>query len=180
MHVILSPSRARRVVVTVLAAVLIVAGGCALIGTLTKQHVITVSRTTTASVDALWALWANPANAVRWDEALDSSTHDGSFATGQTGTVTLKGQPARRFEVVDCQPKSTYTDRFFLPAGGKMDWRHTITDSSAHRTVTFEVHVSGPTALVLRPILASFLEAELPATVDTFVRVAESDTRAAR
>jgi hypothetical protein len=100
--------------------------------------------------------------------------------TGQTGTVTLKGQPTRRFEVIDCQPQTTYTDRFFLPAAGKMDWRHTIADSGAHRTVTFEVHVSGPTALVLRPIMASILEAELPPTVDTFVRVAEADTRAAR
>jgi hypothetical protein len=172
--------QAYRTVVTVLAAVLVVAGGCALIGATSKQHVVTVSRPTTATVDPLWALWADPANSPRWDRAVQSSTHDGPFATGQTGTVTLKDQPSRRFEIIDCQPKTTYTDRFFLPAGGKMDWRHTITDSGSERTVTFEIHVSGPTALVLRPILASVLEAELPATVDTFVRVAEADTNAAR
>jgi hypothetical protein len=173
-------SRVHRTVVAVLAAVLVVAGGCVLVGTITKLHVVTVSRSTTASVDALWALWADPANTARWDRAHDASTHDGPFGTGQTGTVTVKDQPTRRFEIIDCQPKTTYTDRFFRPAGGKMDWRHTITDTGAQRTVTFEVHVSGPTALVLRPILASILEGELPATVDTFVRVAEADTSAAR
>jgi hypothetical protein len=65
MHALPSSQRARRIVVTVVAATLAVVGGCALIGTISQQHVVSVSRSTTASVDALWALWANPANAAR-------------------------------------------------------------------------------------------------------------------
>ena len=171
--------RARRVALGVAAGALALTGTAAVAGAAGDYEVIAVSRSTTASVDALWQLWADPANSPRWDRAVESSTHDGPFATGQTGTVTVAGQPTRRFVVLDCRPKTAYTDRFFLPAGGRMDWHHTIDDQGAQRTVTFRVTVTGPSSLVLRPILASVLQAELPATVDTFVRVAEADTLSA-
>lgn len=145
-------------------------------GVASRHEVVSVTRTTSASVDALWALWADPDNPPRWDLAHEAATHDGPFGLGQTGTVTVQGQPATRFEIIEHRPKTAYTDRFFLPAGGTMDWQHSIDDRGTDRVVTFRVTVGGPTALVLRPILRGVLQAELPATVDNFVRVAEGDT----
>jgi uncharacterized protein YndB with AHSA1/START domain len=152
----------------------------AVVGQSRSHHVITVTRTTVATPEYLWALWSDPANPPRWDPAQEYSRVDGPFGVGQTGVVKVTGQPERAFTVVECTPLRSYTDRFHLPAGAAMDWRHTIVDLGPTRAVTFEVTITGPTALILKPILTNVLQGELPATVDTFVRVAEADMRAAQ
>jgi hypothetical protein len=38
-----------------------------------------------------------------------------------------------------CEPLEGYTDRFFLPLSGKMDWPHTIRETGGGREVTFEI-----------------------------------------
>ena len=69
---------------------------------------------------------------------LELDPHRRPFETGATGDVTLKGQPARRFEILECEPLRRYTDRFFLPGRSTMDWHHTIEDrGNGTRTVTF-------------------------------------------
>jgi hypothetical protein len=151
----------------------------AAVGQFRSHSIITVSRITNATPEHLWALWSDPANPPRWDAAHESSRIDGPFQVGQTGAVKVEGQSERRFTVIECTPLRSYTDRFHLPAGAAMDWRHTIVDHGTSRTVTFEVSVKGPTALILKPILSDVLEAELPATVDRFVQVAEADMQAA-
>lgn len=66
-----------------------------------------------------------------------------------------------------------YTDRFFLPLGGKMDWKHTMRETEGGLEVAFEVEVSGPTALILAPVMKGILRRELPPTVDKLVPLAE-------
>ena len=46
-----------------------------------------------------------------------------------------------------------YTERFFLPFYGKMGWHHTIRETKDGREVTFKIEVSGPSALILAPIM---------------------------
>lgn len=36
------------------------------------------------------------------------------------------------------EPLEGYTDRFYLPLSGKMDWHHTIRETEGGREVTFE------------------------------------------
>jgi hypothetical protein len=146
----------------------------AAVGALTTRHVVSVTRTTTASPEAIWNLWADVPNRTRWDSGLVWARADGPFQQGATGEIRLKDQPTRRFEVVEFQPPSRYTDRFFLPMGTRMDWRHSI-DEVDHdrRRVTFRVEVSGPTALVLAPIAKRILDDELPQTVDRLTAIAE-------
>jgi hypothetical protein len=63
--------------------------------------------------------------------------------------------------------------RFFLPLSGKMDWHHTIREAGGGREVTFEIEVSGPTALILAPIMRNILHDELPPTVEKLISLAE-------
>ena len=93
------------------------------------MHVITVTRRTTATPEAIWRLWADVPNRTRWDDALERITLEGPFQCGADGVVKLRGQPERRFKVVDTVPPKAYTDRFFLPLGGKMDWAHIISEA---------------------------------------------------
>jgi hypothetical protein len=137
------------------------------------MHVITVTRRTAAQPEAVWWLWAEVPNRTRWDDALERITLEGPFQAGATGIVKLRGQPERRFEVVQCLPPRAYTDRFFLPLGGKMDWAHTISQVDGERAVTFDISVTGPTSPILAPVLRRILRRELPPTVDRLVALAE-------
>jgi len=136
-------------------------------------HIITVTRRTTATPEAIWRLWADVPNRTRWDDALERITLEGPFQCGADGVVKLRGQPERRFEVVDTVPPKAYTDRFFLPLGGKMDWAHIISEVDGERAVTFDVRVSGPTSPILAPVLRRILRRELPPTVDKLIALAE-------
>jgi hypothetical protein len=133
-----------------------------------------VSRTTTASPEAIWDLWADVANRTRWDDGLEGARIDGPFQEGASGEVKLRGQPPRRFEVIEYQPMRRYTDRSFLPLGTTMDWHHSV-DERGHnqRQVTFRIVAKGPTSLVLAPVLRRILDREPPETVDKLIKLAE-------
>jgi hypothetical protein len=137
------------------------------------MHVITVTRRTAAQPDAIWRLWADVPNRTRWDDALERITLEGRFQAGAAGIVKLRGQPERRFEIVQCVPPQAYTDRFFLPLGAKMDWAHTIGEGGGERAVTFDISVTGPTSPILVPVLRRILRHELPSTVDKLIALAE-------
>jgi hypothetical protein len=139
-----------------------------------RMHVITVTRRTAARTGAIWELWADVQNRARWDDSLERITIDGPFRSGATGVVKLKGQPERRFEVLDCVPLQAYTDRFFLPMGSRMDWNHSVRDVDGEREVTFDITVSGPTSPILGLVLKRILGRELPPAVDKLIALAEA------
>jgi hypothetical protein len=138
------------------------------------MHLITVTRKTSAQREAIWKLWADVPNRTRWDDALEYARIDGPFARGAPGSAKLKDQPERRFEVVNCVPLQSYTDRFFLPLAGRMEWAHSIREVDGGREVTFDVSVTGPTSPILGLILKRILRRELPQTVDKLIVLAES------
>ncbi|WP_327140515.1 SRPBCC family protein [Nocardia sp. NBC_01327] len=136
------------------------------------MKVITVTRTTSAAPEDIWALLADVAGRTRWDGALESI--EGSFELGARGSVKLKGQPVRVWEIVECIRPQRYTDRFFLPMGGRMDWVHSIEPTDDGCAVTFDISAHGSTAFILRPIMRAILSRELPPTVDKLVTLAEA------
>jgi hypothetical protein len=79
------------------------------------MHAITVTRRTAAKPEAIWRLWADVPNRTRWDDSLERITSEGPFQSGAAGIVKVRGQPERRFEVVQSVPPQAYADCFFLP-----------------------------------------------------------------
>jgi uncharacterized protein YndB with AHSA1/START domain len=164
-----------KVVIGVASSLLVLVGAMAVVGSLRTTHVITVSRTTTASPEAIWALWADVPARTRWDEGLDHMTIDGPFEPSARGRVQVEGQGPRAYEVIDVERGRAYTDRVFLPVGSHTDWRHTITENGeGTRTVTFRVDASGPLSLASAVVLEQVLGEELPSTVDRLVDLAEA------
>jgi len=157
----------------ILGVLFMVAIPGAIIGSTTNVPVIEVTRTTMATREQVWDLWADVPNRTKWDADLEYAKIDGPFQTGSTGEVKLKEQPARRFLITDCKPLEGYTDRFFLPLYGKMDWHHTMRDTKDGLQVTFRIEVTGPSALILAPVLKQILEDELPPAVDDLIALAE-------
>ena len=145
-----------------------------LIGTLTWIPVIEVEQISRhATLEQLWKLWDfDQRNA--WDASLEWVKADGIFGPGQTGLLKLKEQPPRRFKITEFDVNRRYTDRFYLPLGGKMDWRHTLEKTEDGVKITWKVTVNGPGALLLFPIMSMILKEELPATVTQFIARAET------
>ena len=166
--------RSAKILLGVGLGIVTLAAGLVAVGTSRTTHVLTVSRTTTASPEAIWDLWADVANRTRWDEGLEGARIDGPFQQGASGEVKLRYQPPRRFQVIECQPMRRYTDRFYLPLGTTMDWQHSVDKHGPNqRQVTFRVVANGPSSLVLAPVLRRILEGELPQTVDKLINLAE-------
>jgi len=145
----------------------------AIIGSVTSVPVVGVTRETTASREQVWELWADVPDRTRWDADLEYARLDGPFRAGSTSEVKLNGQPARKFLITYCEPLEGYTDRFFLPFYGRMDRHHTISETRGGREVTFRIEVSGPTALILAPIMRNILQDDLPPSVDKLLTLAE-------
>jgi hypothetical protein len=171
----------KKVILMSAVATAVLAGAVAVAGAISTTHVVTVTRTTSATSEAVWRQWKDVPNRTQWDEGLEWARIDGDFATGTRGEVKVKGQPPRRFEILEARPPTTYIDRFFLPLGAKMDWLHSVEDvGDNQRRVTFRIEVSGPTSLVLTPIMKHILRSEIPATVDKLVEIAEQGAVATR
>lgn len=146
----------------------------AIIGSLTSTKVIEVKRVSKNATPAqLWDYWSSTEKSKQWDGALEWGTVDGPFQLGQTGEIKVKDQAPRKYEVIEFEENKLLTQRFFLPFWNKMDWRHTLVQTPAGVEVTYIVEVSGPSSFILAPIMKSILEAEIPATVDKFIEVAE-------
>lgn len=168
-------SRRRRIAVATLGALAVAALAVAVAGSLSSRHLITVRRTTTAPAATVWELWSAVPQRTRWDPSLEWATLDGPFQAGSRGTLKIHDQPAREFEIVEATPNRSYTDRYFLPLGARMDWEHTITDTGPdRREVVFTVTLKGPTSVVLAPILTGILNNELPTAVDQLIHLSEA------
>ena len=145
-----------------------------LIGALHKIQIIEVEQIShNATPQQLWELWDFD-NRKSWDSSLEWVEADGAFELGQTGLLKLKEQPPRKFEIIEFELHKLYTDRFYLPLGGKMDWRHTLEETGNGIKAKWNVTVTGPGALMLVPIMKIILNESLPKTVDTFIEIAET------
>ena len=163
---------ARTGIVAVVVLVAVAVSG-AIVGTTTSIAVIEVKRETIGTREQIWKLWADVPNRTRWDRDLEYAKLDGPFRTGSRGEVKLRGQLPRKFLIIHCEPLEGYTDRFYLPFYGKMDWHHTIKETGGGREVAFRIEVSGPAALILAPIMRNILRDGLPPSVDKLVSLAE-------
>jgi Polyketide cyclase / dehydrase and lipid transport len=171
----------KKAILVAASAAVVLAGAVAITGSVRTTHILTVTRTTSATSEAVWQQWEDVPNRTRWDQGLEWARIDGAFVGGTRGEVKLKGQPPRQFEILEARRPTTYTDRFFLPVGAQMDWSHTVEDvGDNQRQVAFRIEVRGPTSLLLTPILKHILSGEIPATVDKLVETAEQDTAATR
>ncbi len=57
---------------------------------------VTHTEITTASPEAIWALWENVPGWIQWDEGLEAIQLDGPFAVGTPGKIRPTGGPPGR------------------------------------------------------------------------------------
>ena len=171
-------SRRRKIILAATGVMLAFVASLAVIGSVRETHVVTVTRPTTADPDVMWQLWADVPARTEWDKGLDYIKIDGPFAPGTTGTVKVQGQSPIGYEIVDVEPKTSYTDRFNSLPWTHTDWHHTIqpNDQGGH-DVTWRLEARGPLSLITLPVLKGIFSEEVPTAVDEFVALAEDRSR---
>lgn len=171
-------TRRRRIFLSVGSALLGVVALLAVIGSLRDTHIVTVTRSTDASRDVIWDLWADVPARTEWDKGLEYIELDGPFKAGATGTVKVEGQDPIAYEVVEVVPKERYTDRFESLPWTHTDWHHTIEpNDQGGYDVTWRLEANGPLSLITLPVTKSIFGEEVPTAVDEFVELAESRSK---
>ncbi len=135
----------------------------------------TASATTTAGSEQIWALWSNVSSWNRWDHEVVSSTLNGAFALGTTGTLKPRGGPATRFVITDIRPVVSFSDRSRLPLA-TLDFHHTLSVTDGITTIEHSVVMNGPLTPVFRRVIGTKIAKGLPTAVAALAALAEGVT----
>jgi Polyketide cyclase / dehydrase and lipid transport len=135
----------------------------------------TASATTTAEPARIWALWSNVSSWNSWDHEVVSTTLNGAFALGTTGTLKPRGGPTTRFVLTDVRPMVSFSDRSRLPLA-TLDFHHTLLVADGITTIEHSVFMNGPLTPVFRRIIGTKIAKGLPTAVAALAALAEGVT----
>lgn len=124
--------------------------------------------TTSASPDAVWALWSNPVTWPVWDPAVEAVTLDGPFEEGTAGRMTLGGGIEVPVHLDIVEPGLRYLDRLVMgELVIRIDHLVQALDSGAEVTVT--TTIDGPGADDIGPMVTH----DAPKAMEALVVMAE-------
>src|SRR5712691_2101702 len=116
---------------------------------------------TTASPEAIWALWSDVGRWTEWDPDLEEVTLDGGFVAGARGALTPKGLDAFPFTITRAEPGHGYTDETPLP-GAVLRFDHDLLSADGRTIIRQRVTMEGPGANELFDQFASNIILDIP------------------
>ena len=127
-----------------------------------------------ASPDAIYALYADVPNWIRWDRGVTNVTLDGPFAVGSTGTITPEGQDTMPYRLVEVEPNRSFADETDIPGAGiVVRFDHLLEALPSGRTrITHGVTIFGPNAAELGPTIGPQIVSDLPEAMDVLANLA--------
>ncbi len=132
-----------------------------------------VTRKTKASKEQIWKLWSDVPNWNLWDQEVETSEIFGAFQKGTKGVLKPAGGPKSKFEMIECTKFKSFAARSFLPLC-KMDFIHTITETSDGIEVTHKVEMTGFMTFLFSKVIGSKIKVGLPVAVEKLVELAEN------
>lgn len=129
---------------------------------------------TTASAEAVDALYRDASSWSEWDPGMERVEFHGPFEAGMTGTFTPVGGEPFPYTLAWAEPGRGHIDEFPLE-GAVLRISHLVEpllDGGAR--ITHRAELSGPAALDIAPGLMPDVCDEMPQTVAMLAQVAES------
>ena len=123
---------------------------------------------TSASPEAVWALWSDPTTWPTWDPAVVSVALDAEFAEGTTGTMVLTGGIEVPVSLEVVEPGRRYLDQLTM---GELVIRidHVVEPTEGGAEVTVSTVITGPGAEDIGPMVT----ADAPREMDALTAMAE-------
>lgn len=131
-----------------------------------------VSRTTNATKEQIWKLWADIPNWNVWDNEVEYSELSGDFKKGAKGLLKPTGGPKSKFIITECDDLQTFVSRSFLPLG-KIDFIHTITAINDTLLVTHRIQMTGLFTFLFSKVIGNNIKKTLPEAVEKLISLAE-------
>lgn len=140
---------------------------------------VTHTEITTASPEAIWALWENVPGWIQWDEGLEAISLDGPFAVGTPGKIRPTGGPSWPFTLIDVEDGVRFTDETRLPLC-RLRFAHELESTAdGHTAVTITVSFHGPLRPLFQRVIGKDIARELAAQTQRLVQVAEATAHTA-
>lgn len=129
------------------------------------------SAVTTASPDAIWALYEQVRSWKEWDQEVEWSRLDGPFEVGSAGVLKPKGGPASRFRLTGVERGRRFSDITRLPLA-TLAFEHTLTPTEGGTRIHHQVTIRGPLAFLFSRVIGRKIAAGLPHAVGALAQAA--------
>lgn len=131
------------------------------------------SSISSATPEAIFALYADFPNWKRWDTHLIATSLQGAFEAGSVGTLHPVGTPApMAFTLLAVTPNQGFTDSTQLP-GASVVFTHTLEQTFEGTRITHHCEIVGEAWERYVDTLGAGISERLPSTVANLAKLAE-------
>lgn len=129
--------------------------------------------TTHASVEDIWALWADVNNWKKWDSGIKQSEITNEFSAGNSFSLTPQGGEPIPVTLKTVTPGKEFSDEAILPFGVLRNI-HRVEQLGKKITVTHEVHaeIAPEASDFFSKEIWSHMQASLPESVNNIISLA--------
>jgi Polyketide cyclase / dehydrase and lipid transport len=127
---------------------------------------------TTASPDAIWAIWTNVQNWKTWDTGLKDASMSDNFALNAKGVITSLEGKKSKFKIVAFEKGVSYTFKTNLPLGG-LYVKRSLEVKNGVTFFTHEVWFSGLTGGIFANMFGEKFKGMLPEVMENIKKIAE-------
>jgi hypothetical protein len=129
------------------------------------------SHRSTATPAQVWARWTDVDSWNEWDHEVVSSSLEGPFEPGTTGSMKPKGGPPVRFTLTAVKPNAEFSDSARLPLT-TLEFHHTVVPNGAGSNIEHRVTMRGPLTFFFKRVVGAKIEKGLPDAVASLAALA--------
>jgi uncharacterized protein YndB with AHSA1/START domain len=128
---------------------------------------------TTASPEAIWALWSDVATWPEWNADIEQIAISGPFAPGSTITMTPVGQDPVELRIAEATEPRSFVDEADLGDVVVRTSHRVESLETGRNRVTYRMEIGGPAADSVGPELGPQISGDFPETLAALVKRAE-------
>lgn len=133
-----------------------------------------VSRSTTASPEAVWRVWSDPNNWSRWNSGIGSAEVDGPLANGTRGQMTTDRGSTHDVTFHDVVEGRGFSMSMAGPPLTKFTFNCEIVPNNGGSTIAQNVAISGPLAFLFGPMMGNEMAKHFAPVLDDLAHTAQA------
>lgn len=132
------------------------------------------SRSTAASPEAVWRIWADPNNWSSWNSGIRSAEVDGPITEGKKGKMTTNRGSTHDVTFHDVAPGRGFSMSMAGAPLTTFTFNCEITPNGSGSTIAQNVAISGPLAFLFGPMMGNEMAKHFTPVLNDLAQSAES------
>ena len=133
-----------------------------------------VSRSTTASPEAVWRVWSDPNNWSRWNSGIRSAEVDGPIANGTRGKMTTDRGSTHDVTFHDVVEERAFSMSMAGPPLTTFTFNCEIAPNNGGSTIAQNVAISGPLAFLFGAMMGNEMAKHFVPVLDDLAHTAQA------